>query len=187
MVDDEIVSTITYPSTLKGYFHTHDDLEKHSPVFSLGDLLAVFELFNPSFDANGFCTFNNMYNIGEEFTMILITAHGTKLALKFDSNGIEQLRQFGEKYFGDWDINTSAYTNLFGEIETDMEIIKDIFNEIVDKDLPIEKQKKKLAKFLDKMDFGMSLYQANDDFTQWEKIINLVPQHHVINIKKKKE
>lgn len=169
-VDDEMNFTIPSSTVLKGYFHTHDDLQKHSPVFSIDDLYFVFSLFNPSFNADGSCLFNNVYNIEEDFTMILITVHGTKLALKFDSNGREQLRQFGEKYFSDWDIDLSEYADAFGALDTDRKRITKKFDEIVNKDLSIDKQKKKLAKFLDKVDFGMSLYQANDDFTEWEKI-----------------
>jgi hypothetical protein len=162
---------IPYPSTLKGYFHTHDDEEQHSPVFSLDDLNALFELFNPSFNANGVCTFNNMYNIEEDFTMILITAHGTKLALKFDSNGREKLRQFGEKYFGDWHTDLSELINIGIEPETDRDIITKKFENMIKEKFDVEKKKQRFAKFLDKMDFGMSLYQATDNtFTQWEKV-----------------
>lgn len=169
-INDQMNITIPYPTILKGFFHTHDDEVKHSPVFSIDDLYFIFALFNPTFNADGTCYLNNMYNIDEDFTMVLITAHGTKLALKFNSNGREQLRQFGEKYFGDWHLNLSDLVNIGAQIETDRKRIKKKFDEIIDKELTIDKQKKKFAKFLDKLDFGMSLYQANDDFTQWEKI-----------------
>lgn len=169
---DEINITISSGITLKGFFHTHDDIEKHLPVFSLDDLHSLFALFIPIFQTdNSTCVFNNVFNIEEDFTLILVTAHGTKLALKFDNNGREKLRQFGEKYFGDWNMDTSDMPQIPGITpETDRKIIKKKFNSIVKKKYDIETKKQRLAKFLDKLDFGMSLYQTNDDFTEWEKI-----------------
>lgn len=170
-IDSEMNFTIPSGTTLKGFFHTHDDVEKHLPVFSLDDLYAIFAFFNPSFTTDGTCVFNNSFNIEEDFTMILITAHGTKLALKFDSNGREKLRQFGEKYFGDWNIDLSGLINIGAALpDTDRQNIMEKFDKIVKDKFGVEKKKQRFAKFLDKMDFGMSLYQVNDDFTQWEKI-----------------
>jgi hypothetical protein len=170
-VDDQINIDILFGTTLKGFFHTHDDLEKHLPVFSLDDLYAAFSLFNPTFNADGTCVFNNSFNIEEDFTMVLITAHGTKLALKFDSNGREKLRQFGEKYFGDWNMDLSALINMGLEPDTDRKRVTKLFERTVKKSFDIEKQKKQFAKFLDDEDFGMSLYQATGDtFTEWEKV-----------------
>lgn len=169
-VDDEISITIPTNTPLKGYHHTHDDVDKHLPVFSPDDLYALFKLFNPSFAEDGTCTFNNTHSIEENFTMVLVTAHSTKLALKFDSNGREKLRQFGEKYFGDWHIDTSSMAQIPGITpETDRDIMYRKFEKIIKEKFDIEKKKKKFAKFLDKMDIGMSLYQANDNFTQWVK------------------
>ncbi|MBT8243926.1 MAG: hypothetical protein HKP48_07925 [Winogradskyella sp.] len=169
-VDDQINISIPVGTNLKGYFHTHDDLQKHLPVFSLDDLYALFQLFSPTFTADGTCLFNNVLNIGEDFTMILITAHGTKLAMKFDSNGIEQLRQFGEKYFKDWDFDMSTLTNFGIDLETGRQIITKKFKKTIKEKFSIEKKKQRFAKFLDKMDIGISLYEANDDFSQWSKI-----------------
>lgn len=161
---------IPHTTTLKGLSHTHYDTENHLPVFSADDLYALFSLFGPVFDASGNVTFNNPHNIGNDFTYILITAHGTKLALKFnDATSIEKFRLFGEKYFGDWNIATPP-TILGITPDTDRKKLLDIYNEYVKDRFSIEKQKKMYAKFLDKNDLGVSLYQANDDFTEWEKI-----------------
>ena len=172
-IKKEIEWTIPAGTNITGMYHTHDDIQDHLPVFSADDLYALFALFGPVFDVNGNVTFNNPHNIDENnFTYVLITAHGTKLAMTFNKQGVEKLRQLGEEYFGDWNIDMSGVPQIPGITpQTDREKFEIKYKEFVDKDDSIEKQKKKFAKFLKKTNFGVSLFQATDDsFTQWEKI-----------------
>ncbi|WP_445718305.1 hypothetical protein [Flavobacterium sp.] len=168
----EIIWTIPSATTLKGLFHTHYDVEEHLPVFSLDDMYALFQLFGPVFDVNGNVTFQNNFNMNYNFTFILVTAHGTKLALKFDNpESIEKLRLFGQKYFGDWEMDTSQMPQIPGITpETDRKKITDEYNKYVKERFDLEKQKKKFAEFLEELELGISLFQTNDSFTQWEKI-----------------
>tara|TARA_B100000787_G_scaffold96669_1_gene71363 strand:+ start:244 stop:1317 length:1074 start_codon:yes stop_codon:yes gene_type:complete len=100
-IKKEIEWTIPAGTNITGMYHTHDDIQDHLPVFSADDLYALFALFGPVFDVNGNVTFNNPHNIDENnFTYVLITAHGTKLAMTFNKQGVEKLRQLGEEYFG---------------------------------------------------------------------------------------
>ena len=173
VIKKEIIWTIPAGTTITGMYHTHDDIQDHLPVFSTDDLYALFALFGPVFDINGNVTFNNPHNIDENnFSYVLITAHGTKLALTFNKDGVEKLRQLGEKYFGDWNINTSGIPQIPGITpETDRKKFENKYEEFVNKKFSIEKQKKMFAKFLKKANIGVSLFQATDDsFTKWEKI-----------------
>lgn len=164
---NELIWTIPAGTDVRGLYHTHYNIETQLPVFSPDDLYTLFELFGPVFDASGNLTFTN--NIHQSITYILVTAHGTKLALKFDTaSSIEDFREFGEQYFGDWNTNFAPVPGV--EFESDRDKFMAKYNEYVKDKFSIEKQKKKFAKFLDKNDLGLSLYQANDDFSQWKKI-----------------
>jgi len=159
--------TIPAGTDIRGMYHTHYDIITQLPVFSPDDLYTLFKLFGPQFDTMGNVTFTN--NIHRSMTFILVTAHGTKLALKFeDTASIDKFRLFGQKYFEDWDTN---YTPVAGiDYESDRDKLMANYDRFVKKSFSIEKQKKKFAKFLDKNDMGLTMYQANENFNEWEKV-----------------
>jgi hypothetical protein len=168
----EVAWNLPSDTDITGAYHTHYDTEEHLPVFSPDDLYAMYKFFRPTFLADGNVIYDNINNLDQSFTFILVTAHGTKLAMKFnDANGIYKYMAFGAKYFGDWELDTSAMPQIAGITpETDRKKLQDRYNALIDIEDDTNKILKKFAKFLDKMDLGMSLYQANEDFIEWKKI-----------------
>ena len=143
------------PGLISGFFHTHYDVENQLSVFSLSDIWSLYELA-----ING-----NIFD--DTFTLVLITAHGTKYALKFADP--QALVDFGDEWFSDWGVDTSSIPNYVNKQDE----IENRFYEMGIKPRnpnKNHKNEKKFAKFLNNYNMGLELFKSNNDFTQWEKV-----------------
>ncbi len=153
---NEETVALTYPTTnglISGFMHTHYSLSHHS-VFSLDDIKEIYDM----------ATTGHIYD--DTFTAVVITKHGTTYALKFDDP--QKLVDFGNQWFDQWwDINPNGLPEWLDNKSAE---IRKKFSKKIKIKHSVEKNEKNFAKFLDKMNIGMSLYKSNADFTQWSKV-----------------
>lgn len=141
---------------ISGFFHTHYSIKKQFSIFSLSDIYSIYDL----------AINNNIYD--DSFTAILVTAHGTKYAIKFDNP--QSLVNFGNFWFVDWDLDLSSIPE--GTYESKRKKIEKIYNQGIKKSNSNSKNEMNFVKFIEKYNLGISIYKSNENFTEWEKINN---------------
>lgn len=140
------------------YGHTHYDIENQLSVFSLSDINTIFTLLESA----------NISSV--EFNVFLVTAHGTKYALKFKNlQGVQDFVNFGNTWFSDWGVSTG-----YNDFESQQNKIENIYEKKYKikprKVTKNHKNEANFARFLNDYNMGLDLYKANDDFSQWEKV-----------------
>ena len=99
-----------------------------------------------------------MLNEGQTFTSYLVTAHGTKYAIKFAPPNSDFQMPFNENFFIGWefsnvrDIKERAYEEGVKQTNTPAQ------NELG------------FLQFIKKQNLGIELYKADASFSQWSKL-----------------
>jgi hypothetical protein len=129
--------------------HTHYNTNQLS-VFSLADLYQIYYSMNVG----------NIYS-PTTFTSILVTAHGTKYALKITDP--TAFLNWGNTFFYGWDLALPAGTNnpLIDKSENQ-------YSKFVSNNFSNTLNENGLAKFIENL--GVELYSSNSNFSQWSKI-----------------
>lgn len=129
--------------------HTHYKMSQ-LPVFSLADLYQIYYSM----------TVGNIYS-PTTFTSILVTAHGTKYALKITDPSA--FLNWGNTFFYGWDLPLPAGTNnpLIDKSENQ-------YSKYVNNNFSNTLNENGLAKFIQNL--GIELYSANSNFSQWSKV-----------------
>ena len=154
---------VRYPNfpNVFGGIHTHPDNNKIIPIFSPDDIRSLL-------------AFSQNYNNGNTddkslFVHILVGSTGN-YAIKIDD--IIKLQQIANIFLDDKDANGDGadelrllyrrYDNLFDKYYNEMT------SQFIGSDTDF--QKAFLQFITEKYDFGISLYEANDDMTNWNKL-----------------
>jgi hypothetical protein len=117
-------------------------------IFSLSDIYQMYSL-----QSSGF-----LLNNGETFTSYLVTAHGTKYAIRFTPPDPNSLNTYNQNFFVGWEFN-----NVKDVKEKAYEQNVNIKNTISQNELGF-------LKFLRDQNLGVEIYKADATFTQWSKL-----------------
>ena len=99
-----------------------------------------------------------LLNNGETFTSYLVTAHGTKYAIKFTPQDPNSLNTYNQNFFVGWEFNN----------------VKDVkekaYEQNVNSKNTIAQNELGFLKFLRDQNLGVEIYKADATFTQWSKL-----------------
>ncbi|HET8885955.1 MAG TPA: hypothetical protein VFM70_06330 [Salinimicrobium sp.] len=149
--EDQVEATIN--ASIHSTAHNHTDADDQLSVFSLSDLYALYVLAGSGF-------------IDDSYAHILVTnqGSGTQYALKFDD--MEAFETWGDTFFMGWDLDLGPDTK--NPIKESRE---NIYELDVNPENSNSKNESGLLKFIEAQGLGLELYETNEDFSQWSKII----------------
>jgi hypothetical protein len=133
--------TLTLSDPISILMHCHYNI-KHLSIFSLADIQQMFALKEQGFVLN-----NN------SFLSYLVTAHGTKYVLKFNSS-----TPSASNYFMGWD-------NDFVKDRREKK-----YEEYVNTENTKEQNEKGFLNFLKDFGVGVEIYKTDNTFSQWSKL-----------------
>jgi hypothetical protein len=127
--------------------HCHYDLSLLS-IFSLSDIYQMYAMQNAGY----------MLNDGQTYTSYLVTAHGTKYAIKFAPPARDFQTPFNENFFIGWE-----FSNVRDARE-------DKYEESVKQTNTPAQNELGFLKFIKDQNLGIELYKADNSFSQWSKL-----------------
>ncbi len=127
--------------------HCHYDLSLLS-IFSLSDIYEMYAIQSAGY----------MLNEGQTFTSYLVTAQGTKYAIKFAPPARDFQTPFNENFFIGWE-----FSNVRDARE-------DKYEESVKQTNTPAQNELGFLKFIKDQNLGIELYKADDSFSQWSKL-----------------
>lgn len=143
--------TLTYSSNMAIDIIMHCHYSTNQlPVFSLSDLYQIYVSM----------TTGNIYS-PTTFTSVLVTAHGTRYALKITNP--TAFTNWGNNFFYGWDWPLPAGTN-----NPFIDKSEKIYEKNVKNSYTISKNENGLADFI--QNIGAELYSADSSFSQWSKV-----------------
>lgn len=125
--------------------HCHYDTSLLS-IFSLSDIQQIYQSLETG----------NIFN-SQTFTTILVTAHGTKYAIKFSPQN-DLSPPYNEYFFTGWEFDNMK------EAKED-----DYSKKVKPSNTPVQNELGFLQ-FIKNQNLGIELYKADDNFSQWSKL-----------------
>lgn len=117
-------------------------------IFSLSDIYLMYSL-----QSSGF-----LLNNGETFTSYLVTAHGTKYAIRFTPPDPNSLNTYNENFFTGW------------EFDNIKDVKEDEYEDNVNQGNTPAQNELGFLKFVKKQNLGIEIYKADATFSQWSKL-----------------
>lgn len=117
-------------------------------IFSLADIYLMYNL-----QSSGF-----LLNNGETFTSYLVTAHGTKYAIRFAPQDPNSLTNYNEFFFAGW------------EFDNFKDAKEKLYKNYVKTTNTPELNELGFLKFLKDQNLGIEIYKADATFAQWSKL-----------------
>lgn len=117
-------------------------------IFSLSDIYQVYAIQSAGF----------MLNDGELFTSYLVTAHGTKYAIKFAPQNLNSLSGYNENFFTGWEFDNMKKAK------------EDKYAEDVQQTNTPAQNELGFLKFIKDQNLGIEIYKADATFSQWSKL-----------------
>jgi len=127
--------------------HCHYDLSLLS-IFSLSDIYQMYAIQSAGY----------MLNEGQTFTSYLVTAHGTKYAIKFAPPARDFQMPFSESFFIGWEADIIKKAR------------EDKYEESVKQTNTPAQNELGFLQFIKDQNLGIELYKADASFSQWSKL-----------------